>query len=271
MNVDKHLNCFYSYNRDNKLIENNLTRALIITLMNVSNGTKSNILSTLLNTEDSGTRLYSFTDACFALQNNISPKIIKEIKGKYILTIAGDSFIQKETEYNSIKDYVKEMLENGEPSPGSEHMLSELRSGSIPDAWIYDERDKHYCFLVECKLPEDSLYYEQIIRHANKHFGITDLDVLENKTIRLTWNDILEAIDKLTTKADDNLCTIDQFLINNFVEFLSFYRIYLFKGIEIGEVPCLNMGTIISTSETFKLFDFASLGEPINCFTLDKK
>ncbi len=267
--MDKHLNCFYSYNRDNELIENNLTRALIITLMNLSNDIKNNILSILLNTEDIGTRMYSFTDACFALQNNISPNIIKETKEKYILTIAGSTFIQQEAEYNSIKDRAKEMLENAEPPPGSEHILSELSSGSIPDAWIYDERDKHFCFLVECKLPGDSLYYEQIIRHANKHFGITDLDVLENKTIRLTWNDILEAIDQLT-KTDDNICNIDQFLINNFVEFLSFYEIFLFKGIEIGKVPCLNMGTIISTSETFKLFDFESLGEPTNSFTLGK-
>ncbi len=265
--MDKHLNCFYSYNRDNELIENNITRALIITLMNVSKGTKNYILSTLLSKADSGSRVYSFTDACFALQNNIRSDNIKEIKDNYILTIADDTFIQNENEYFSIKNIVKETLESGEPPPGSEPMLLELCSGSIPDAWIYD-KISNYSFLVECKIRGDCLYYAQIIRHANKNYGITDLDVLKNKTISRTWNDILEVIDQLQ-KADDHLCNIDQFLIRNFLEFLSYCGYFLFKGIEMEKVPFLNLDTVISTSETFKLFDFASLGAPVNLFTLE--
>ena len=265
--MDKHLNCFYSYNRDNELIENNLTRALIVTLMNISKSTKIYMLSALLKTEDTGSIEYSFADACFALQNNISPNTINQIKSKYILTIADDTFIQNKAEYLSFRNKVKETLESREPSKENEAMFSELCSGSIPDAWIYD-KNGDYCFLIECKSQGDRLYYEQIIRHANKHFGITDLDALENITINLTWNNILEAIDKLRVE-DDNLFKTDRFLLINLVEYLSFFGVFLFKGVDLEEVPLLNMGKIISTSETFELFDFARLKLPTDQFALD--
>ena len=39
MSTDRYLNLFYSYNRDNELIENNLTRAFIVTLQTIEPAT----------------------------------------------------------------------------------------------------------------------------------------------------------------------------------------------------------------------------------------
>ncbi len=95
--MDRHLNCFYSYNNDEELIENNLTRSLIVTLMGISDFTRGLMLSSL-----SGPfKNCNFDDAEFALQNYISvnPKFFKH---KYLVTLAADSMIQGMDEYLDI-------------------------------------------------------------------------------------------------------------------------------------------------------------------------
>ena len=45
--TDQHLNLFYTYNRDSELIENNLTRAWIVTMRMLSAETRSQLLQAL--------------------------------------------------------------------------------------------------------------------------------------------------------------------------------------------------------------------------------
>ena len=45
---DRHLNLFFSYNSDNELIENNLTRAFVVMLRAVGPSTRERILHHLL-------------------------------------------------------------------------------------------------------------------------------------------------------------------------------------------------------------------------------
>ena len=46
--MDRHLNLFYTYNRDPEFIENNLTRAFIVTLRALGGDTRRALLKQLL-------------------------------------------------------------------------------------------------------------------------------------------------------------------------------------------------------------------------------
>lgn len=92
--ADRHLNLFYTYNRDNELIENNLTRAFIVFLSTVSGEVRHKILSTLLGRSDktngssADAEGLDFKDACFALQSNINPYLPQNADRKALLTIS---------------------------------------------------------------------------------------------------------------------------------------------------------------------------------------
>ena len=68
--TDPHLNLFYSYNQDNELIENNLTRAWIVTLRMLSAEIRNLFLQTLFKNhlQVPDEQLPSFRTAHFALQ-----------------------------------------------------------------------------------------------------------------------------------------------------------------------------------------------------------
>lgn len=92
--ADRHLNLFYTYNRDSELIENNLTRAFIVFLSIVSSEARNKILSTLLershktinNTVDA--EGLDLANASFALQSNIDRHLTRRSGRQLLLTIS---------------------------------------------------------------------------------------------------------------------------------------------------------------------------------------
>jgi len=82
--MDRHLNCFYTYNQSNELIEDNLTRALIVTLSWLSNTTRNSLLHKLKGVFPA----FDFSTAKFSLHEiEFSPKIFRN---QYIMTISTD-------------------------------------------------------------------------------------------------------------------------------------------------------------------------------------
>lgn len=262
LQMDKHLNCFLSYNHDNELIENNLTRTFIVTLMGLSNETRKIFLYSLNNVFE----LFDFSSAKFALQNNIEVNPM-EFDQKYIVTISTDTFCYLRKEFSEInKAYIKQTLHKGVPSSDipeepREH-LKAICFGSIPDAWIYDGSDMRYCFLVECKKQSDHIYYPQILRHAYKNFNMDDIDEVNKYTVRLTWYEVLEGLLKII---DDRIYKNEQekFIVMNFVQYLGFFEYSKFDGFNFADLPH-SPQIRFSVSESIDSFRFKKLVRPSN-------
>src|SRR5438045_1937541 len=89
--MDKHLNLFYSYNQGNsnsleraKQLENNLTRALISTLQNLSKNVQHAIISKMVNGEKLNSK-----DFTFDLQDTSKEYINKKAQ-KFLLILQRD-------------------------------------------------------------------------------------------------------------------------------------------------------------------------------------
>jgi len=252
--MDKHLNCFLSYN--DELIENNLTRAFIVTLAGISEATRDKFLSSLSLRFSS----YDFSYAKFALQNNIEIDP-KESKNKYVVTLSSHTYYSLEDEFKDIeKDIIRITLSTKKPPTGSPKILEDLRGGSIPDAWIYDGLRNDYCFLIECKIGGDCIYYPQIIRHAYEHFGLDDLAEIENCTVKLTWHDILDSFIRIVEN-DMYRNKQEHFIIENFVQYLGFFGYLQFKGFNFANLMAPSSIKLI-IDQYMKLFRFQRLENP---------
>ena len=251
--MDKHLNCFYSYNHDYELIENNLTRAFILTLKGMSQVTKNIFLPNL----HSIFYKYDLSHMNFALQNNIEMNP-KDFKNKIILTLSTDTFCLYEKELKSFnKEFVKNTLTSRKCPSNFPDYLQNLCYGSIPDAWIYDGENNHYCILIECKKQDDKLYYPQLIRHAYANFGYHDVNEIEKNTIKLTWNNILEGLLKIV-KNNEYCNAQEEFLLENFIEYLGFFGYSVFKGFNFNKLTAHPSFDFI-INKNIKLFNFNEL------------
>lgn len=260
--MDKHLNCFYSYNLNEELIENNLTRSFIVTLLGLTSTTRNLFFHAL---DDDRLCRYDFSHAQFALQNNIDidPKKHYDKHNIYIMTLSSDTFIQSKDELLGInKEHIRSTLKNKKPSLGSHKLLIELCSGSIPDAWIYDAKENKYCFLIECKKQDDFLYFPQLVRHAYINYGLDDIEDIRNCIIKITWTNILENFLNIIENkelANDQ----EKFLIDNFVHYLGFFGYSYFKGFDFHSLPDQpNISFKIKDITT--LFYFNSLNNPVD-------
>ena len=251
--MDKHLNCFYSYNHDYELIENNLTRAFILTLKGMSKETRNIFLSNL----HSIFYKYDLSHVNFALQNNrdINPK---DFKNKIILTLSTSTFCLYEKEFKSFdKETIRNILISKICSSNAPNYIQNLCYGSIPDAWIYDNQNNHFCFLIECKKQDDQLNYPQLIRHAYENFGYYDVNEIEKSIIKLTWNNILEGL--LNIVKNNECCNPEEeFILENFIDYLGFFGYSIFKGFNFNKLtapPSFNF----MFDHKIKLFNFNNL------------
>lgn len=132
---DKHLNIFFSYNRDNQLIENNMTRAFIVTMEIVSQELKIRFLSRLLEPDIDFKALSKDKNICFAMQDKlpVSRINLKKIPNKYLIALSGTKAIEDLEKYQDPASFNKVVA-----SPT-------IR----PDGWIFENAKlPNYCFII---------------------------------------------------------------------------------------------------------------------------
>jgi len=221
---DRHLNIFYTYNH--ALIENNMTRSLIITLRTLSPVLRRIILSRLFKPNFKFKQIPNFEQTEFALQEKVPIRVekIRKIPHKYLVVLTGDGIIENLEKYKDIKN------------------LSKVKTSSLikPDAWIFDDQKiPQFCFLIECKTIGDPLDAKQIIAYAKYFYAIQNYREFEKILIQITWYDIL---DICTDLLEENLFTNQQekSLLLDLIEYLSFCHVIQFTGfnfIDISEFP----------------------------------
>lgn len=224
--ADRHLNLFYTYNRDTELVENNLTRAFIVFLSVVSGEARHKILSALLKRSHKTTREpvnvedLDFTDARFALQSNIDRDLPKNSVRKLLLTVATEPLDIS----SGIAATAMKLTDEAEDDVGS---------ASVPDAWIYDN-GQAYCILIEAKVGSYPLNIGQLQSHAKDWFG-SSLENLNsrNSLCSITWVDVLETLrDALNDHS--YIDPSEGTLLSHMMEFISFYGYRLFEGIDFS-------------------------------------
>lgn len=239
--ADRHLNLFYTYNRDNELIENNLTRAFIVSLSIVSDETRHGLLSALFERSRTVTagpvsfETLDFTDARFALQSNIDRRLPKNAGRQLLLTVSTEPL-----------DFASSTAGSDmEPTDGS---LDDSAPTSVPDAWVYSNA-QGYCILIESKVGSYPLNIGQLEAHARDWFG-TSLQALDsrNSLCSATWIDVLGM---LRDFLNDNSCTAasEKTLLSHLMEFIGYYGYRLFDGFDFGSLdapPDLIIGPLLS-------------------------
>lgn len=210
--MDWHLNLFYSYNQDNELIENNLTRAFIVTLRLLSPITKHRLLHTLLKKSlcRFGEAELSFHSAKLALQSHIDLHRILRMPKRYLLTLTSDRIVLAEEE-------------------GQQDWSTKIYS-SIPDGWIYDYQ-AGWCILIEAKVGANPLNEQQLISHAVKWLSINS-SMLSSHLISLNWRDVISAIQQIESVIEINeINQQERMLLSEFMEFLGYYGYRKFEGL----------------------------------------
>lgn len=255
--ADRHLNLFYTYNRDTELIENNLTRAFIVFLSIVSNEVRHKILSTLLgrsqktinnpvNAED-----LDFRNASFSLQSNIDRYLPENAGRKLLLTVS--------TEPLDIASSVTvtDMESADEGENGSDF-------SSVPDAWVYDET-QGYCILIEAKVGYYPLSIGQLQAHARDWFG-SDLQGPDsrNSLCSITWIDVLETL-RDALNSDYYVHSSEEALLSHMMGFISYYGYRLFEGFNFSGLdapPDLTFGHLPSPERKALDLSFHQLASP---------
>ncbi len=214
---DLHLNLFYSYNRDTELIENNLTRALIVTLSGISRNTKAAFFKHLFEGSvksffAQGNEVWQIlADAEFSLQSNIDESQVANCQRKAVLTIASDYFLINEPLEEDTQDNISEISANP-------------YLGSIPDAWIYNF-EAGYCILIEVKVGNNPVSSEQVIAHFSGWFDAPPSEI-EEYLVSITWLDVVIALSKIHASVQSaELPSNDQesFLLSQLSEFLAIF------------------------------------------------
>lgn len=221
---DPHLNIFYSYDRD--MCEDNMTRALMVTLKTISPATKKSILGQLLQNHIDIDFLQGSEQIEFALQGNMQIRDQKQIKKapyRYLISLTGHNVITEEHKFRA-----KEHDDENED-------LSRVR----PDAWIYDSsKEPRYCFLIECKTVDAELRASQLIAYGRRFFGIARNSEIDQRTIKLTWAEVVDVCqDVLSRGAVSN--RQEESIIWNLLEYLELSGVVPFRGLPLVEIPDL--------------------------------
>lgn len=217
--ADRHLNLFYTYNRDNELIENNLTRAFIVFLSTVSGEVRHKILSTLLERSDETIGMSAdaegldFKDSRFALQSNIDLRLSQNADRKALLTISTEPLDIPSSTLVADPDATGESEDDCDfPSV----------STSRPDAWIYDEKGA-YCILIEAKVGSYPLEIAQLQAHAGGWLNSCLQRLKSNNSLfSITWFDVLRTLrDVLNDQSP--LDRSEERLLSHMMEFIGYY------------------------------------------------
>lgn len=245
--MEKHLNLFYSYNQGNlssseriKQLEDNLTRALIVTLKNLENAAQINFLKMLVSKDTIHSKSLDFD-----LQNTDKYKA-KSAAEKFVVVLQRDksyftlkdfqnldvSFLENKTEAEK-KEIEKEIRKHIASESEDDFLInnvrfkfSELNSllqyfyGNRPDAWIIGEKE---IVLFETKIGYNSVSKYQLYRHITGKNGLNlKSQELKNASanlsiINISWEEIGKILQNLKTSANQT----GQFLINQLLEYIS--------------------------------------------------
>ena len=221
--MDKHLNIFYSYNQDNELIENNLTRAFIVSIRFLSENAKGHFIKLLLGNYVSyidsiiNPVMPDYTKMKFSFQGHMNKKKTRSFKHSFILAIATE-FYEKDENYIGFYE------------------------NSIPDAWMYDD-EKGLCFLIESKVGQNPLDKMQLNSHAHEWLGLDEQEEINKRILSIKWFDLLTAIEQLHVLYNKGELAMNQqelLIIQSLKEYLGFYGYKVFKGFNynnLTEIP----------------------------------
>jgi hypothetical protein len=186
---------FYPYR--NEIVEQNLTRALIILLKVINIELRNSLLCSIVGSDEpnrySVDNLFEFT-----IENStIAPKY-SDFKRLVAISTTGE-----------IEDD------------------SDTDSDSIPDAQIRVDNGSTAVIMIESKVRTNTLSRDQLKRHSNK------LDEnLEDVLYVITWNKICTEISKLISNY--NLSKTESFVM---LEFLDFLKMYDYGTLERLTIP----------------------------------
>jgi hypothetical protein len=218
------MNLFYSYNESNQLIENNLTRAWIVSLKLLSGMVRNHLLKALLARPLGVERLPDFSQARFALQAHMSKEISRQSAQRFILAIATERFEEDQEEPDEAVD------------TGSASTMQPSGGGSIPDGWIYEE--KNYVYLVESKIGTNPLGAPQLFGEARDWFGFDEQEA-RGHILALTWYDVMAAIERTIQGARSGKLLLngqEHLILNEFGTYLGFFGYRLFRGFRLSEL-----------------------------------
>lgn len=246
---DRHLNMFHSYNLDNELIEDNLTRAFIVTLSFLSPKLLTQYLFRLLNKYSTTIKIIDFSKVGFALQANIdiNNEQLRKVTHRFILTITGDGVI------------------HGMDGDDDHKIFDKIRGSKLisPDAWIYDltSLPPEYCFLIESKLIYNNLSAEQVIGYSKEFYGTNSIEEFKQSLINITWYDVLEVCTYFCEKMDDGIINSQELsILKHLKEFLGFYKFLPYKGWNKNELPALPDYNFLEVLD-FKIEEIPNLPE----------
>jgi hypothetical protein len=246
---DRHLNIFYTYNRDNQLIENNLTRALIVTLDLLTGSSKDRLIKEIFNRSLLGRvaqneiHTYSFDPSSFSLQGHMDKEWSRCTANCYLFTIAGYSL-----------DIVR---------------TDSAGYGSIPDAWIFD-REQELCILIEVKLVGGELGHNQLYAHAADWLHLKEEREIADRLISVTWTDIAETLHSLRSGKAGSLNILtpqDLDLLSQLQTYIGFYGVLVFEGIRFEDLlpaPTCSLPLQKLKFQMEHAFDFHELKPPPN-------
>ncbi|MFZ1288914.1 MAG: hypothetical protein WAR79_02405 [Melioribacteraceae bacterium] len=192
----KHANSsYYDLLPDGKIekdiLEDNLTRAFLITL----SALKNNQIEEFLNNLSKGTPKFHIkknTEIVLDLQNLNNEKLKEKISDKntekVLLTITTSNII-------CIDDIIKELINTS------------VEKGSRPDGWIIFNNTT---ILIESKIKDNELDKKQLIRHLKKQFQLNN-DEIKDKVfslISVTWKEVNNCLFNVTVNYENEISKI---------------------------------------------------------------
>ena len=245
--MEKHLNLFYSYNQGNlsssertKQLEDNLTRALIVTLRNLEHPSQIKFLKLLLlkNIVHSKSFVYDLqntnkykaksdtTKFLVVLQRDKSNFNLKDFQRLDTSFLENKTDIEKKEIGSDIRKHIATESQEDFQINDTNFNFSELNSllqffyGNRPDAWIIGEKE---VVLFETKIGYNSASKYQIYRHITGKSGLNlnpqklKSDSANLSIINITWEEIGKIFQGLKSENSQK----ELFLINQFLEYIS--------------------------------------------------
>ena len=209
---DRHLNLFYTY--DTPHLENNVTRALVITLRNLAP------VHLRLFLRDVVLR----RPAQAALRERL--QVVAEGGFDFGLQVAPPD--EDRDRLGPENGVIVGVNYSGTQAPRFEGMVDVL-GGARPDALVQDTPNE-VTAIFEIKL-SDSLYREQIQRHFQWFFapGSASLDQV---FVEITWNEIAEFLQRV---ARQSVGERERFVVGQFVQYLDWLKLVDFLGFRAGD------------------------------------